>query len=206
MKKLIIYYSFIIAITISIVGLLNASNLPELISAIIFTPIGLYFGLLVIPQRKRAIPIEIQAKPESDLVEVEELKEEDSKSYIDPERRKFLKIIASAGTSIFLLSIFTKKAQAAFFGSVPGPGTVAIKDTLGNKIDPAVKQPTDGYNITQLDDSTPAYYGFTDKDGNWFIMREEASGAYRYARGTSSFSTNWTNRASLSYDYFDSVF
>ena len=41
------------------------------------------------------------------------------------------------------------------------------------------------------------YYGFVDKTGAWFIMKEESSGAYRYTKGDSNFSTNWTTRNSL---------
>ena len=94
-----------------------------------------------------------------------------------------------------MFSLFTKKAEAAFFGSVPGPGTISIKDTTGAKIDPAVKHPTDGYKISRLDDSSPAYYGFTNKDGAWFIMKEDANGSYTYAVGSTAFATNWSNRA-----------
>lgn len=59
------------------------------------------------------------------------------------------------------------------------------------------------------DDASPNYYGFTDKEGNWYIMRETiSSGAdtYRYTKGESNYDTNWTNRASLTYDYFYNVF
>ena len=118
----------------------------------------------------------------------------------------FLKLIGSAGLSLFMFTLFTKRAEAAFFGSVPGPGTVSIKDSAGNKIDPSEKQPTDGYKITELDDSVPAYYGFINKDGAWFIQKEDSNGSYRYTKGPSGFTTSWTNRASLTYDYFDNVF
>lgn len=66
------------------------------------------------------------------------------------------------------------------------------------------------YRISDTDDdASPNYYGFLDKDGAWYILKETiVSGAntYRYAKGTSNYATNWTNRASLSYDYFDVVF
>ncbi len=105
------------------------------------------------------------------------------------------------------MAMFTKKAQAAFFGSVPGPGTVAIKNSAGVQIDPAEAHPTDGYEITEIDDtSSPAYYGFLKKNGYWYIMKEDSTGAYRYSKGTTAFTTNWTNRASLTYDYFNSIF
>jgi len=100
-----------------------------------------------------------------------------------------------------------KSAQAAFFGSVPGPGTVSVKNIAGDTIDPAEKLPTDGYTITEVDDSgTDSYYGFVDKTGAWYITKEFATGAYRYAKGATGFTTNWGNRTSLTYDYFDNVF
>lgn len=203
MKRILIYYSFIISILMVTFSFLGAKSFPELLSAIFFAPIGLYFGILVLPKRGQAVSI-VKTKPRPEKGRLEE--EFDSEKGFDPQRRTFLKLIGSAGASLFLFSIFTKKAQAAFFGSVPGPGTVALKDTAGTQINPAEKYPTDGYKITELDDSSPAYYGFVDKTGAWFIMKEGSDGTYRYAKGSSNFSTNWTNRGSLSYDYFDAVF
>ncbi len=126
----------------------------------------------------------------------------------DTHRRQFLKILGGGGVSLVLMLFFMpQKASAAFFGSTPGPGIIGLKDSSGNKIDPAEKTPTDGYSITQIDDaSTPSYYGFVHKSGAWYISKEDATGAYRYAAGASTFSTNWTNRASLTYNYFDQVF
>lgn len=68
--------------------------------------------------------------------------------------------------------------------------------------------PTVMYKISDLDSaSDPKYYGFLDPSGNWYIMKESTSaGTYRYVSGTSSYSTNWTNRASLTYGYFDGAF
>ncbi len=129
-------------------------------------------------------------------------------SISDDNRRLFLKLIGSTSLSVFFMAVLGKKsASAAFFGSVPGPGTVAIKDSSGVAIDPAEKQPTDGYTITEVDDSdTTSYYGFVHKTGAWYITKEDSTGSYRYAKGTSNFATNWTGRALLSYGYFDAVF
>ncbi len=96
--------------------------------------------------------------------------------------------------------------DGAFLGSVPGPGTVAIKDSSDAKIDPAIKSPTDSYGVTEIDDSTPAYYGFVNKEGAWYITREDSTGSYRYYKGTNNFSANWSGRASLTYNYFDAIF
>lgn len=206
MRKLVAYYSFIVTTTIVVLGFLSAQDLPQLIGAIIFYPLAVYFTLLVSPKRQKAIHI-----PKVSVIPVTRLPDElvpaPSPSGFDFDRRMFLKLIGSAGLSVFFFSIFTKRAEAAFFGSVPGPGTVSLKDTTGAKIDPAVKQPTDGYKITEIDDaSSPAYYGFVHKTGAWFIQREESSGAYRYTKGGTDFSTNWTGRAGLTYNYFHIIF
>lgn len=63
----------------------------------------------------------------------------------------------------------------------------------------------DDYKIGNIDTSTPAYYGFTDKDGNWYIMKND-SGAYTYVKGASGYTTAWTNRATQTYDYFYNIF
>jgi hypothetical protein len=62
------------------------------------------------------------------------------------------------------------------------------------------------YEISDVDDAAyPAYYGYIEKDGAWYIMEENA-GAFRYAKGASNYTTSWTNRAALVYDYYDAVF
>ena len=207
MKKVLVYYSFIITILMVTFGFLGAKSYPELISAALFAPLGLYFGLSVLPKRGKAVVItKTQPRPEK-LARIRPVEAKFEKES-DSERRRFIRIIGTAGTSLFLLSIFTKRAQAAFFGSVPGPGTVALKETAGTQIDPAIKHPTDGYKIARLDDSTPAYYGFLNKDHAWFIMREESNGTYKYAKGASEFlSTGWDIRnTTLTYADFDDVF
>lgn len=221
----------------TMVSFLRVDSVAQIISATIFFPLFAYFAQLVTPTREqhgddelledlqeiRAEQAAIQridqsatpsvlpdnahvlspVQPAALDLEKNELLQEG----VDVDRRVFLKIIASAGTGLFMMSLFTKRTHAAFFGSVPGPGTMSVKDSTGSVIDPAIKTPTDGYKISEIDDtSSPAYYGFVDKTGAWFITKEEASGAYRYTKGDSSFSTNWSNRASLTYGYFDAIF
>ena len=71
-----------------------------------------------------------------------------------------------------------------------------MTDTLGH------------YFASDIDESgDPAYYGFLDKAGNWYILEvNTASGTYRYEVGASAYSTAWTNRATQSYGYFDAKF
>lgn len=218
MKKLLIYYNFIIVTLMIVGGFFGTGNYAQLASAALFFPLAAYFLFLVLPNKNKAIifpePQEVK-KTKKKIAKTEVLKAEKieddgpEKKQLDTNRRAFVKLIGSAGVSLFLFSIFTKRAQGAFFGSVPGPGTVALKDTSGTLIDPAIKLPTDGYKISEIDDSSPSYYGFVDKDGDWFIMKESSTGQYKYYKKTGDdddFTTDWPNRGGFTYLYFDSIF
>jgi hypothetical protein len=63
------------------------------------------------------------------------------------------------------------------------------------------------YFASDLDKtSDPKYYGFIDYRGTWFIIREnQALGQFRYAKGKTDYTTNWTNRAALTYGYIYEV-
>lgn len=212
MKRFLIYYSFIVVSLIVVAGFLTATSYPQLTVAILFFPLFTYFAVRVFPRKAKAIHlpakaliVPISAQPgEKEDKEVIKLKKEG----VDIDRRMFLKLIGSAGISLFLFSLFTRKAEAAFFGSVPGPGTVSVKNIAGNKIDPSEKQPTDGYRISRLDDGSPAYYGFTNKDGAWFIQKELADGSYLYLKGDSGFTSAWADRKDegVTYGEFENVF
>lgn len=216
--KLLVYYDFILSTIMAVTGFVGATSTPQFISALLFAPLSIYFWQLVLPKRGRQIPMtslgfEIISVVPQKVPRLKKIpqEEETPSRHFDLDRRAFVKLIGSAGLTLFFFSIFTKKAEAAFFGSVPGPGTVALKDTTGAPIDPAIKQPTDGYKITEVDDSTPAYYGFLDKTGRWFIMKEDSTATpyYSYTKGDSNFTnatTGWPNRANLTYGYFDAIF
>jgi len=218
MKKLLIYYNFVLVTLMIVAGFFGTSNLAQLASAVLFFPLAAYFLFLVLPNKNKAIvfpkPQEIaktkKGKAKTEILKAEKIEDDGSdKKRMDANRRAFVKLIGSAGVTLFLFSIFTKKAQGAFFGSVPGPGTVALKDTTGTQIDPAIKLPTDGYKISEIDDSSPAYYGFVDKDGDWFIMKESSAGQYKYYKKTATdndFETDWLVRGDFTYEYFDAIF
>lgn len=226
MKKFAIYYSFVLVSIMTLLSFLKAQTGAEIISAAVFFPLFVYFFELIAPKREKAIVITF---PNKDSVVSPEMTKKQSKKAakskkiedgevvendVDNDRRVFLKIIASAGAGLFMMSIFTKKTHAAFFGSVPGPGTISVKDSTGAVIDPAIKTPTDGYKITEVDDAgVPAYYGFVNKDGAWFIMKEDSTATpnYSYVKGTGgvgdTFPAKWLLRGTaLGYDYFDEIF
>ena len=224
-KTLFISYCLAITIVFTLVSIVSARSLFESIAAIFYLPLVFYFLKELLRRRThffshpvavtetKAVPFPITKKQLQAAVTTAPVPERGR--VMDADRRVFLKLIGSAGISVFMLALFTKKAQAAFFGSVPGPGVVALKDTAGNKIDPALHHPTAGYKIAQLDDTssaTYAYYGFVNKTGAWYLQREQLTGAdagqYLYSSGSSAFSTAWTNRASPTpaYATFDNTF
>lgn len=87
-------------------------------------------------------------------------------------------------------------------------------DEVETKLD-ALEQSNDDslseYKISDMDNgnATYDYFGFLRKDGYWYIMRQDKSGGdsvFRYDSGTSGYSTAWTGRAGLSYQYFNLEF
>jgi len=62
------------------------------------------------------------------------------------------------------------------------------------------------YAISDLDESgTTKYYWFADWAWAWYILAITSTTA-RYIKWASDYTTNWTNRAGLSYDYYYNIF
>lgn len=68
-----------------------------------------------------------------------------------------------------------------------------------------VSQTTPNHSDTD-EAGTPQYYGFLAADGSWYIQRVDVNSSSRYSKGTGSYTTAWTGRAALSYDYYDVIF
>lgn len=63
-----------------------------------------------------------------------------------------------------------------------------------------------GYENADIDESgSPAYYGFKDSTGRWYIRKID-TGHSTYAIGSSGYTTSWTGRAGLTYAEFDDAF
>jgi len=73
------------------------------------------------------------------------------------------------------------------------------------EIIPKIPRSVMEYWVCNRDETViPQYYGFMNKDGNWYIMEDnDATGVTRYCSGAnaSDYPTNWTNRVSLTYGY-----
>ena len=204
-RRALIYYCFVITVTVVSISFLSALNFPQLISSLVFSPMAVYFLILVLPRRKTAFPIPILRKAPSKAKVLESLVAPTEK--VDTDRRNFLKLIGSAGILAVIFGLFSRRSGVpSFIGNADTGEPITLKDASGNVINPAENSPTSGYSISQIDDSIPAYFGFVNKDGAWFIMREGEDGAYLYAKGVNNFTTNWESRAKLKYDYFDRIY
>jgi len=210
--SLLLIFNLLATLLLSITNLVISRSLMDIFISILYLPFPLYFFLTIFDWYKKVQqnnpvtlkPIELKVTNTNN----------DPPLRVDLDRRRFLKILGGTGISIFLMSLLNpRQAGAAFFGSVPGPGTVALKDTSGAKINPAEKHATDGYKISKIDDTTSdtyAYYGFVNEEGLWYIQRETTSGVdagnFLYFSGTSSFSSNWEDRDGFIYDDFEDIF
>lgn len=201
-------YSTVFSILVLVALAFNVRSPLELLFAGILLPVSLYFvGRLGIGFAQKAILNKSSQIEEGQIIRVSP---SSGKGHHEApnERRNFFRIITSVGIGgLVLYLIFPRRAEAAFFGSVPGAGTIALKDSNGTPIDPAVNSPTDGYAISNVDSTAyPYYYGFVNKDAAWYIMRENPENTFTYSKGSSDFATSWTGRAGLTYGTFDTIF
>jgi hypothetical protein len=61
------------------------------------------------------------------------------------------------------------------------------------------------YAASDMENGITSYYGFLSIDGSWYIMKKTVN-SIRYFKGDSDYLTNWNNRTTLSYDYYDVIF
>lgn len=208
---LLTYSSFVIASLFVIVAFITSTTYTQLAVAILLYPLIAYFAFKIYSRKAwshRSSQSAAVIQP-IDLTETAIPTKKDNFSISDVDKRLFLKLIGGAGIFYFIYSIFSKKTEGLFSGIAPaGSGLTALKDTAGNKINPAESQPLDGYKISEiLEDNVVSFYGFTNKDGAWFVMKVDTdTGSVRYSRGDVNFSSNWTSRRNLRYDYFSNVF
>ncbi len=208
MRKTITYSSIVAASLLVSLVFVTSKTYTQLGVAVLLYPTLVYFAIKVFPRKIWKTPVITVQIPSVQKVETEAAKPAGEHVNVsDIDKRAFLKLIGAAGISFFLFSLFGKRAEGPFFGKLAGSETTALKDIAGNKIDPAERQPLDGYQISEIDDNMIAYYGFTNKNGAWLIMREETDAtSFRYTKGDSEFPGNWNNREKLSYDYYHNVF
>jgi len=66
----------------------------------------------------------------------------------------------------------------------------------------------DRYSLSGNDDAGEIKYrGYLSISAAWYIIEEHGTNkTFKYAKGTKDFGTNWTNRASLDYRFYNEVF
>ena len=207
MKKNLIYIGLLIACIIVITAaFITSKTFAQLAIATILYPPFVYFAFKFFPGNPRKVQIKKPAVVIQPVQPVNNSKKE-AVEIADIDKRAFLKLVGGVGLSYFLFSIFTRKVESLLLGKPSGPGTSVLEDKTGKQINPAERQPTDGYKISEVDNGETTYYGFINKDGAWYIMKEDPdTGSFRYAKAESNFPGNWDGRERLKYDYFYNVF
>ena len=214
MRKALTYTSFASASILMILAFLTAKTYTQLGVAVIVYPLITYFAYkLFIDNGRRAPAIAIQLpslkqtrRPEK--IEVEEAKaEREGVGIADIDKRAFLKIIGAAGISFFIFSLLGRRAETLLFDRALDSGIGPLGGPAPSGTGSFAPSPMEGYKISEIDDNAITYYGFTNNGGGWLIMREDTeASSFRYAKGSSNFPMNWSNRANLDYDYFYNLF
>ena len=89
----------------------------------------------------------------------------------------------------------------------PDPNNISLEPLFNRHI-----APIEGYMATDqsFDGTNTTYFGFVDKDENWYILEQVVAGddiAWRYAKGSGGYTTAWAARnTTVSYDYAYTVF
>lgn len=211
MRKALTYTSFLATSILVILAFVTATTFLQLGIAVVIYPFVAYFAYRIFMVRGQkapapAIQIAPSSQTESKTLDIVDSENKPDKLVADIDKRAFLKVIGATGISFFLFSLLNRRTESLFFGG-GGPGISSLTDDAGNKINPAERQPTDSYTISEIDDEYIAFYGFTNKEGAWFIMREDPEdGSFRYAKGESDFAGNWSKREEINYDYYHNVF
>ncbi|OGM33151.1 hypothetical protein A2803_02080 [Candidatus Woesebacteria bacterium RIFCSPHIGHO2_01_FULL_44_21] len=208
MRKALTYSTFAIAGLMVVFVFLTAKSYAQLAGAsLLYIPLAVFaYGIfqhnrgstgrevtvqVPIPQPRQVVKMPNQPvteKTEKDVV-------------VDLDKRTFLKLIGAIGLTFFVSSLFGRRAENLLFqgGATPSDGGQPGGTLEG--------LPDSGYQISEIDESDTAYYGFTRKNGNWLIMKEDPeTGSFRYTKNESDFPGNWANRDVLEYDYYHNIF
>lgn len=204
-RKTLAYSSLAVLSIIVVIAFVTAKNYVQLGFAVAVYPFFMYFVYKVFLGENHAVTTANARVPQITTVPKNDDEHFNKVEVADVDKRTFLKIIGTAGLSFFVFSLLGRRVESLFFGKAVDPGTGTLGGTLQGT---STKESMEEYKISEIDDSTDvAYYGFVNKDGAWFIMKEDlGASTYRYARGNSGFSDNWQNRRDLKYDYYFNLF
>ena len=186
MKKFLTYFFLAISSLLVIAAFMTATTYLQLIVASIVYPGLVYLILRAFPRRVALVPMNTNIavstantqpfpnQTNSQPLSTNTVGSPGPPAVADSNKRDFLKMIGAAGLSFFLFQLFNRRGFL-LGGSPSLPLTsTKLEDSSGQKVDPATRQPTDGYRISEIDDSIVSYYGFINNSGGWFIMQEDS--------------------------------
>lgn len=203
MSKTLSYTSFAIASILVVLAFITAKSYAQLAVAVILYPVLAYFALKVFPHKNiktHELVIQLPARP---AIKTEVAKRE-KVDVIDIDKRTFLKFIGATGVSFFLFSLLGKRVESLLFGQ---SGNSLLNSGSSESASPSQLSPMAGYRISEIDEGDVTFYGFTNKEGGWLIMKADGeSNSFRYAKGGSGFPNSWARRVDLKYDYFYNLF
>lgn len=203
--RLLIFYCLVVTSTLVVAGFMSSQSTPDLVTAIAFSPLAVFFLISIWPQ-----PPKFKLNPSSQRQYTAPTVSGKTRGLVDENKRDFLKILGTAGLTIFLYNLFFRRDASPLFGNSSSDknsaGHLSLKNAQGEVINPAENSPTAGYYISQIDDGDTSYFGFVNNLGQWYIMRQDIDNSYRYVKGDKDFDANWSSRTKQSYDYFDNVF
>lgn len=207
-KNLLTYLSFGVAFMVVIGVFITATNYFQLGAAIITYPLIVYLAFRAfVYSSNYQIQSAMALAPSTALTARVNRQLDESIGISDKEKRQFLKLLGATSISLFLFSILNKKPISLFTKNSRGAEGLSFDNVANTDSHPAATQPTDGFRISEIDDGSTPYFGFINKQGNWFIMKQDPdTGSFRYTRGESDFPKNWLDRKKLKYDYYNKIF
>lgn len=207
MTKTLTYPAFALAALIVIVFFVTAKTYSELAVGIVLYPILIFLALMIFPRKGATSPKNTASAPLKLSQGNSEPKPKTETAYIaDIDKRTFIKLIGATGISFFLFSLLGRRVDSLLFART-GQFVTNTDAVRNNQFGANGDSPTAGYKISEIDEGPVTYYGFTNHDRSWLIMREGKDGSsFRYAKGSSDFPGNWKSRENLRYDYYYNLF
>lgn len=202
MKKILTYVIFIIAGLLIVVTFITSTTYTQLaIASLLYPPLA-YFAFKFLPLKSQKPIIAPVGAVIGGTQPINQKVQREGVEIVDFDKRAFLKLIGATGFSFFLFSLFTRRVEDLILGRSVAP----IAPSNNNTALPPTDS-TQGYRVSEIDNGEFNYYGFINKDGGWYIMKEDPTvGSFRYAKEESNFTKNWSGRNNLKYEYFHNVF
>ena len=199
-KKVLFIVVIVIAILLISIAFVTSTTYTQLaIASLLYPPLA-YFAFKNFPgkrNRKETKRLVLESKTKSKA-------KRESVEIVDIDKRAFLKMLGAAGFSFFIFSLFTRRVEDFILNKNSGNNSFGNPNDVRNT---SPVEPTEGYRVTEISTEEYNYYGFVNKEGNWYIMREDpTAGSFRYVKGDLNFSKGWVVRDGLEYDYFHNVF